>query len=121
MLEETSGPAYEHDFRAIPPRGGNIKPGHVKSLSEDAFRIYSAGKVKLINCTATNMRKGFAVSRGGPAYLKNCVSIGNGAILSPVNNKQNGGNYISPDMIVPDFDNAGTPLKRTTTSKLKEQ
>ena len=68
----------EYDLPAIEARGGRIKPGHVKSLSEDAFRFYSAGKTTFVDCTAKNMRKGFAVSRGGPADLENCASIGNG-------------------------------------------
>jgi hypothetical protein len=78
MLAEKSGIAHDMGFRAVEAYGGRIKPDRTRSLSEDAFRIYSAGKVTFINCTAKNMRKGFAVKRGGPAYLENCVSIGNG-------------------------------------------
>lgn len=54
-----------------------MKPEHITSLAEDGFRFYSAGKTTFINCTAKNMRRGFFLSRGGPAHLENCVSVGN--------------------------------------------
>jgi hypothetical protein len=79
MLAETSGPAYENDFRSdYPNRDGEkkITPGYMKSLAECGFRTYDAGKVTLMNCTSKGMRIGFAF-RDVPAHMENCVALEN--------------------------------------------
>ncbi len=73
MLKETSGPAFELNFRSVYlNRDGRfwITPGYMKSLTEDGFRTYPSGgpknrkteKTVFINCTAVNTRAGFEIS-----------------------------------------------------------
>lgn len=86
MLAETEGPAFENDFASV-YRPNVIQPGYMKSLNECGFRTYGSGgpekrktgKVTLVNCTAKNVRVGFALSaneKTDPVDLKNCTAIG---------------------------------------------
>ena len=94
ILEETSGPLHRHDFvsrTSFGPswRRGRIEPGHVVSLSEDAFRAYwtwdpskgkAPGELKILGCTVKNTR-GAIVVRGGnqdydPVFISNTRAVG---------------------------------------------
>jgi len=94
ILEETSGPLAQHNFvsrSSFGPswRRGKIKPGHVVSLSEDAFRAYwiwdpskgkAPGELKILGCTVKNTR-GAVVVRGGnqnydPVFISNTRAVG---------------------------------------------
>ncbi|MGJ8654794.1 MAG: hypothetical protein ACSHX8_16155 [Opitutaceae bacterium] len=88
MLAETSGPAYDADFKSV---YGNYKgkkvitPGYTKSLSECGFRNYGAGgsekhttgAMTFINCRAKNCRVGFALTRfDGDILIQNSEATG---------------------------------------------
>ena len=85
MLAETSGLAFENDFRTVYPPNV-IQPGYMKSLQECGFRTYGSGsggritgKVTLVNCTAKNVRVGFALhanSENPPVSLTDCIAMG---------------------------------------------
>ena len=86
MLAETSGPAFDSGFASI-YKPKKIQPNYMKSLSECGFRTYGqggptarkTGNVTLVNCTAKNMRVGFALSViGGESKVKidNATAIG---------------------------------------------
>lgn len=86
MLAETSGLAFDHDFRTV-YRPNVIQPGYMKSLQECGFRTYgkggpegrATGKVTLVNCTAKNVRVGYALDANAdtkPVDLKGCTAIG---------------------------------------------
>ncbi|MCJ8164281.1 hypothetical protein MKJ04_05455 [Pontibacter sp. E15-1] len=89
MLKETSGPAFEEGFASIYEGYDgkkSIKPDYMKSLNECGFRTYGAGgsprretgKVTLVNCTAKNMRVGFALAANeetAPVTLRDCKAI----------------------------------------------
>lgn len=81
MLAETSGPAFAAKFQMVfKNRLGHhqILPGYQKSLSEDGFRTYGEHKnLTFKNCTAKNMRGGFALRMKTPARLENCTALGN--------------------------------------------
>lgn len=81
MLAETSGRAFEVNFRSVyrNREGENIvTPGYMKSLAEDGFRTYgNTNGVTFINCTAKNMRAGWELRTSGPIRIENCTSIGN--------------------------------------------
>ncbi|WP_430933835.1 SGNH/GDSL hydrolase family protein [Saccharicrinis sp. 156] len=73
MLAETSGLAFDVDFKSdYPP--GKIMPDEMKALSEDGIRTYPKGGlherrtqgVTVINCTVKNMRSGFDLSANLP-------------------------------------------------------
>ncbi len=85
MLAETSGPAFENNFRSV-YKPNVIQPGYMKSLQECGFRTYgkggpeqrSTGKVTLVNCTAKNVRVGFAMhadEKTDPVEIRGCVAI----------------------------------------------
>lgn len=86
MLAETSGPAFDNNFRSV-YKPNTIQPGYMKSLQECGFRTYGSGgpekrktgAVKLVNCTAKNVRVGFALHADEdtrPVQLENCAGIG---------------------------------------------
>jgi hypothetical protein len=86
MLAETSGVAFDNGFRTV-YKPNVIQPGYMKSLQECGFRTYGAGgpeqrttgKVTVVNCTAKNVRVGFALDANtetDPVELKNCMAIG---------------------------------------------
>ena len=87
MLAETSGPAFERGFASV-YRPNVIQPGYMKSLNECGFRTYDSGgpakrktgEVTLINCTAKNVRVGFALAGTNkerkPVELHNCAAVG---------------------------------------------
>jgi hypothetical protein len=86
MLAETSGLAFDNDFKSVyNPK--LIQPGYMKSLQECGFRTYgkggpeqrTTGKVTLVNCTAKNVRVGFALNANeetNPVDLRNCTALG---------------------------------------------
>jgi len=80
MLKETSGPAFDVDFRTwTVNREGEyrVTPGYMKSLCEDGFRVY--GQIKNIhfkNCTAKNTRGGFELRTNGGIRLESCTVMG---------------------------------------------
>ncbi|MFR9603411.1 MAG: hypothetical protein SNG02_06020 [Rikenellaceae bacterium] len=81
VLAETSGPAYDVEFRTwTPNREGEfvVTPNYMKSLCEEGFRTYAPCKnLKMINCTAKNTRGGFELrSSSESVYLENCTAIG---------------------------------------------
>ncbi len=80
MLAETSGPAYEVEFRSeYRNRDGEhrVTPGYMKSLAEDGFRTYSqAENLTFINCTARYMRGGFELRTQGGVHVENSAAIG---------------------------------------------
>lgn len=86
MLAETAGLAFENDFRTV-YRPNVIQPGYMKSLQECGFRTYGSGgpegrktgKVTLVNCTAKNVRVGFALhadEKTTPVQLTDCTALG---------------------------------------------
>ncbi len=81
MLAETSGPAYDVDFRSVyRNREGHhrVLPGYKKSLAEDGFRTYSGSRgVTLVNCTAKHMRAGFELRGDTEVRIENCAAIAN--------------------------------------------
>jgi parallel beta-helix repeat protein len=93
ILKETSGPAFDVNFRTwTPNREGKyvVTPGYMKSLCEDGFRTYGQNKnIRFKNCTAKNTRGGFELRTNGGVELENCTVIGserafwfgNGAIV----------------------------------------
>ena len=85
MLRETSGPAFEVDFKSdYPP--GRIEPGRIVSLNEDGVRAYPSGsqvggrrtdKITVINTTVKNMRSGFDLeAASGAVVISGCTSLG---------------------------------------------
>ncbi len=81
MLTETSGPAFDVNFRTLSPnRNGEyiVTKGYIKALCEEGFRTYGACKnLKFINCTAKHTRGGFELrSWDESMYLENCTTIG---------------------------------------------
>ncbi|MDO7173756.1 SGNH/GDSL hydrolase family protein [Mariniflexile sp. AS56] len=84
MLAETSGLAFDVDFKSdYPP--GKILPNEIKSLSEDGIRAYPSGGlsgrrtqgVTVINCTVKNMRSGFDLSANlPPTKIAGSTAIG---------------------------------------------
>ncbi len=93
MLKETSGPAFDVQFRSwMANRKGEyiVTPGYSKSLCEDGFRTYGEIKnVSFKNCTAKNTRGGFELRTNSGIRLENCTVsgtergfwVGNNAIL----------------------------------------
>lgn len=81
MLRETSGPAFEKDFRTIAPnRQGEhrVTPGYRKSLAEDGFRTYGTHRNLVFErCVARGMRGGFELRTPTGVRLSDCVSEGN--------------------------------------------
>ncbi|CDF79576.1 conserved hypothetical protein [Formosa agariphila KMM 3901] len=85
MLSETSGPAFDSEFKSdYPP--GKIMPNEIKSLSEDGVRSYPYGylvgrkteHITVINTTVKNMRSGFDLSAHiGETFIDGCTAIGN--------------------------------------------
>lgn len=86
MLAETEGPAFDAQFRTVYPPNV-IQPGYMKSMQECGFRTYGSGgperrktgKVTAVNCTAKNVRVGFALAANEetrPVALKDCTAIG---------------------------------------------
>ncbi|WP_430933833.1 hypothetical protein [Saccharicrinis sp. 156] len=84
MLAETSGLAYENNFRSVYPPG-SIVSGQMIALSEDGIRTYSSGNlvptktnnVTVINCTVKNMRGGYdLVACSGDRIINGCTAIG---------------------------------------------
>jgi hypothetical protein len=86
MLAETSGLAFDNDFKSV-YKPNVIQPGYMKSMQECGFRTYgkggpeqrTTGKVTLVNCTAKNVRVGFALDANeetNPVDLRNCTAIG---------------------------------------------
>lgn len=80
VLKETSGPAYDVNFRTwTVNREGKyvVTSGYMKSLCEDGFRTYRQNTdIKFINCTAKHTRGGFELRTKGGVYLENCTTIG---------------------------------------------
>ncbi len=94
ILKETSGPAFDVDFRTwTANREGKyvVTPGYMKSLCEEGFRTYNRDNknITFINCTAKNTRGGFELRTNGGVRLEDCTTIGteraywvgNGAVL----------------------------------------
>lgn len=81
MLAETSGPAYDVDFRSVyRNREGEhrVAPGYKKSLAEDGFRTYSGSRgVTFIRCTAKNMRAGFELRGDAQVRIADSAAVGN--------------------------------------------
>lgn len=86
MLAETSGLAFDNDFKSV-YKPKVIQPGYMKSMQECGFRTYgkggpeqrTTGKVTLVNCTAKNVRVGFALDANEetkPVDLSNCTAVG---------------------------------------------
>lgn len=84
MLRETSGPAFEVEFKSdYPP--GRIEPGRIVSLSEDGVRAYPNGsqvggrrteKITVINTTVKHMRSGFDLeAASGTVAISGCTSL----------------------------------------------
>jgi hypothetical protein len=80
ILSETSGPAYDVDFRTwTVNRAGEyrVTPGYMKSLCEDGFRTYGhIQNIQFKNCTAKNTRGGFELRTDGGIRLEDCTVIG---------------------------------------------
>lgn len=80
VLAETSGPAFDVNFRTwTPNRDGEyvVTPGYMKSLCEEGFRTYGQNKnIRFKNCTAKNTRGGFELRTNGGIELENCSAIG---------------------------------------------
>jgi hypothetical protein len=80
MLAETSGPAFDVNFRTVGRNreGENrVLPGYMKSLAEDGFRTYGqVQNLTFINCTAKNMRGGFELRTREGVRVENCTVIG---------------------------------------------
>ncbi len=81
MLAETSGPAYDVDFRSVyRNRQGEhrVAPGYKKSLAEDGFRTYAGSRgVTFIRCTAKNMRAAFELRGDAQVHIEDSTAIGN--------------------------------------------
>ncbi len=81
MLAETSGPAFDVDFRTVVRmRGGvnRVLPGYMKSLSVVGVPVNGSIRgLTFKNCTAKNMRGGFELSTRQGVRLENCTAIGN--------------------------------------------
>lgn len=84
MLAETSGPAYENNFKSVYPPG-TIEEGEMIALSEDGIRTYDDGSwvstntknVTVIDCTVKNMRGGYdLVACDGDRIINGCTAIG---------------------------------------------
>lgn len=88
IYEETSGPAFDHDFKIMYPdwfQGFPIPKGEMLSLTEDGIRAYldgtdvngvnrRTGKITVENCVVDKMRGGITLTLGsGIADVKNCV------------------------------------------------
>lgn len=107
ILAETSGLAYEHDFKStgrnyvegvqVGPEG-QILPDRMIALSEDGIRMYPQGgdgnpttNTTIRNCTVRQMRRGICVGLGSSPHkvinseARDCVAagfnIGNGDVL----------------------------------------
>lgn len=80
MLAETSGPAFEANFRTVMKnRDGEaqVTSGYMKSLCEDGYRTYGQiEKITFKNCTAKNTRAGFELRTSGEVHIENCTTIG---------------------------------------------
>jgi parallel beta-helix repeat protein len=80
ILKETSGPAFDVNFRTwTPNREGQyiVTSGYMKSLCEDGFRTYGQnGNITFKNCTAKNTRGGFELRTKKGVKLENCTVIG---------------------------------------------
>lgn len=99
ILAETSGFAFEHDFKARSGtyvegvrvgEDGSILPDEMLSLSEDGIRLYghggadkvATGDTTIRNCTVRQMRRGICTGLGPGADLivgcevTNCVAAG---------------------------------------------
>ncbi len=90
MLAETSGVAFDNGFKSVYTNYAGekkIPAGYMKSLGECGFRTYASGgrtnrltgKVTVTNCTAENMRVGFALAaddKTEPVRVSNCEAIG---------------------------------------------
>lgn len=84
MLRDTSGPAFDLDFRSVyENRDGRylITPGYTKSLSEDGFRTYGGvTETTIVNCHAVNTRAGFEIggsdNDADKTIVENCVATG---------------------------------------------
>ena len=84
MLRETSGAAFDLEFKSMYPPG-HIVPGRKISLNEDGVRTYARGNqvggrrtrgVTVINTTVKNMRSGFALAGEEDVIISGCTSIG---------------------------------------------
>lgn len=80
MLAETSGPAFNANFRTVGRnRAGEhcVLPGYMKSLAEDGFRTYGqVQNLTFTNCTAKNMRGGFELRTREGVRVEDCTVIG---------------------------------------------
>ena len=80
VLSETSGPAFDVNFRTwTVNREGKyiVTPGYMKSLCEDGYRTYNQNKnISFKNCTAKNTRAGFELRTNGGVRIENCTAIG---------------------------------------------
>ena len=80
MLAETSGRAFDVDFRTVGVnREGRhrVSPGYRKSLAEDGFRTYNQNRnVVFRDCMAVHMRAGFELRTRGGGRLENCAALG---------------------------------------------
>jgi hypothetical protein len=89
MLAETSGPAYDIDFKTT--WGYKLPPGYMLSLGEAGIRAYDGGTTiidgeviergtdnpTIINCTVKYMRTGVTIAHAtGKKYVEGCVVIG---------------------------------------------
>ncbi|WP_430933880.1 hypothetical protein [Saccharicrinis sp. 156] len=88
IYEETSGPAFDHDFKRMYPdwyEGSDIPKGEMLSLTEDGIRAYldgtdvngvsrRTGKITVENCVVDKMRGGITltISSDG-ATVTDCV------------------------------------------------
>jgi hypothetical protein len=71
ILEETSGPAYENDFKSY--SGNKIPPGVMISYHEDTFRSYRSNDFcKVLSCDISRTR-GVATGNVEGLYMANCT------------------------------------------------
>ena len=85
VLAETSGPAYDEDFKTV--WGWPVPAGYTFSLSEDGIRCYNDGETAsgtrdtanttVKNCTVENMRGGVTIGfSNGTNHVSGCTIIG---------------------------------------------
>ncbi len=89
MLAETSGPAFDIDFKTI--WGYRLPAGYMLSLGEGGIRAYNGGQTiidgkvikrgtdnpTILNCTIKHMRTGVTIAHAtGKRYVEGCVVIG---------------------------------------------
>ncbi len=89
MLAETSGPAFDVDFKTI--WGYKLPKGYMLSTGEGGIRAYDGGTTivdgeiikrgtdnpTILNCTVKHMRTGVTIAHAtGKKYVEGCTAIG---------------------------------------------